>query len=75
MEVSGINLSGGFDRGLQGLQAGLKKVNQAASNIAGGDLDPQNFVDLMVGQRSFEANATVIRSQDELIGFFLDTFA
>ena len=63
------------DTPLKGMKQAYAKANNAAEKIAGGDLDPRPFVELMGAQYSFEANAKVLKVMDEMVGTLLDTVA
>ncbi len=57
------------------MRRGLEKVNGAAGSIASGEGDPGSFVDLIVGQRTYEMNAKVLKTGDEMLGTLLDVLA
>lgn len=68
-----------INRGLSGLGANRAMVNAAAGNLArlnttaGADVDPaREMVNLMLGQRGFQANIEVIRTAGEMLGSLLD---
>lgn len=66
--------------GVQGLQAGLGRANQAAGEIArsgttgGGDLATP-LVDLKVSEQQVKASAAVIKTADDMLGTLIDTMA
>jgi flagellar hook protein FlgE len=67
--------------GVQGLQAGFGRANQAAGEIAragqpesGGDL-ASSLVDLKVSENQVKASAAVIKTADEMLGTLIDTMA
>ena len=60
---------------LTGMRKANAQANKAAIKIAGGDLDPGSFVELMGAQYSFEANAKVLQVMNESLGTLLDTVA
>jgi flagellar hook protein FlgE len=67
--------------GVQGLQAGLGRANQAAGQIAragtgsdGGDLTT-SLVDLKSSEQQVKASAAVIRTADDMLGTLIDTLA
>ncbi len=62
---------------LYGIQNAYKKINKSAENIANSKLEnlPEDMVNLMEGQREVEANLKVIKTNDELLGTIIDTFA
>ena len=51
------------------------KVEKHAEAIASGDINVDDMVGLMEGQRSFEANLAVVKTGDQMIGTLLDMFA
>jgi flagellar hook-associated protein FlgK len=60
---------------LTGMRKANAQANKAAIKIAGGDLDPGSFVELMGAQYTFEANAKVMKVMDENLGTLLNTVA
>ena len=60
---------------LTGMRKANAQANEAAIKIAGGDLDPDSFVQLMGAQYTFEANAKVMKVMDETLGTLLNTVA
>ncbi len=66
--------------GVQGLQAGFGRANQAAGEIAragttgGGDL-ATSMVDLKVSEQQVKASAAVIKTADDMLGTLIDTLA
>ena len=62
---------------LNAIQQIYGKINKTAKSIASNNLDrlPEDMVNLMVNQREVEANLKVIKTNDELIGTIIDTFA
>lgn len=79
MSVS-FNSSSALSTGLQGLQAGIGRTNQAAGEIARagttgeGDL-ATSIVDLKIGEQQVKASAAVLRTADEMLGTLIDTLA
>lgn len=51
--------------------SGLMEQSSVMVEASGTDIATET-VNLMMGQRAFEANAAVIRTQDEMIGQFMD---
>lgn len=68
----------GFDSAVSGMRGALDALDATSSRIARtapwGDL-ASDMVGLMVAERSFEANAIVARTGDEMIGSLLDVLA
>lgn len=67
--------------GIQGLQAGIGRANQAAGQIAragtsadGGDL-ATSLVDLKSSEQQVSASAKVIKTADDMLGTLIDTLA
>ena len=69
--------------GVQGVQAGFQRANEAATNIVkaglegGEDLSDlaTSIVDLKVSEQIVKASAKVIKSADETLGTLIDTKA
>jgi hypothetical protein len=75
-------ISGITETALGGIQAALKKLDQAASEVATAPVrraEPTELVDPLVdaleAQRALEASAKVAQRADEMLGTLLDTFA
>lgn len=66
--------------GLQGVQNGISRANEAAAEIVSagleGGLDPASMaaslVDLKVSEQLAKASATVVRSAGEMLGTLID---
>ena len=74
-------ISGIGDSALGGVQASLKKLNQAANEIATAPVrrtEPTELVDPLVdaleAQRALEASEKVLQRADQVLGTLLDTF-
>ncbi|HEY4162748.1 MAG TPA: hypothetical protein VGM59_06750 [Dongiaceae bacterium] len=63
MDVSGVNA---FTNAVNGMKKAQDSVDQAAQNIAGGSLNPEDVVSLSQSAISFKANAAVMRSENEV---------
>lgn len=69
--------------GLQGVQNGISRANEAAAEIAGAGLDGSldvtamaaSLVDLKVSEQLVKASAAVVKSADEMVGTLIDTQA
>jgi hypothetical protein len=81
-------ISGVTDSALGGIQRSLKKLNQAAHEIATAPVrrtepteptEPTELIDPLVdaleAQRALEASAKVLQRADQVLGTLLDTFA
>lgn len=72
-----------LDSALQGINKGLRDVNESAAVIAGAEQAREaapeglarSFVDLYVAQSNVEASARVVRAVDEMLGTIIDTLA
>jgi hypothetical protein len=75
--VSVADLPTSFASAQKGMKRGLAQVDQASAAIANdaGDIDSGNVVSLILGQRTFEMNAKVLRTGAEMIGTLLDVMA
>lgn len=61
-----------FSQSLQGMRRALEQLESAAKGVSAGDVSTSRMVDLAVGERMFEAGASVIRVQDAIVGSLLD---
>ena len=75
-------ISGITESALGGIQTSLKKLSQAASEVATAPVrrtEPTELVDPLVdaleAQRALEASAKVAQRADQMLGTLLDTFA
>jgi hypothetical protein len=75
-------ISGVTQTALGGVQSSLKKLDQAAHEIATAPVrrtEPTELVDPLVdalrAQRALEASAKVLQRADQMLGTLLDTFA
>jgi hypothetical protein len=75
-------ISGITESALGGVQTSLRKLNQAAHDVATAPVrrtEPTELVDPLVdaleAQRALEASARVLQRADEMLGSMLDTFA
>ncbi len=57
------------------LKPGMTTAGHATYVAASNTELPREMVSLMTSQRAFEANAAVIRTQDEMVGTLLDDLA
>lgn len=64
--------------GLQGVQAGIDRVNQASAKIArvGSSAESEDLavpiVDLKIGEAQVKASAALIKIGDEILGTLID---
>ncbi len=65
MDAGSVNLSSSSATALQGLKKATDSLDQAAQNIAGGSLDPQDIVSLSQAATSVKANAAVLKASDQ----------
>lgn len=63
---------GAFNHPIEGMRRATRLVEEAARGIAGGEVTSARMVDMIKGERMFEANASVMRTQDEMIGTLLN---
>ena len=73
--MSTISLLGAIPTALAGLNRASNQAAGAAANIATGDVEPQDIVDLKLSSIAFRANAAVIRTADETEKQLLDIIA
>lgn len=71
----------GLRSGLEGIQRGLRDLNQAAQEIASANVtraEPVSLADSLVAaieaQRQVEASANVVRRVDQTVGSLIDIF-
>jgi len=57
---------------MDGMRRAKNLVDQAARGIAGGEVTSARMVDLIKGERMFDANASVVRTKDEMVGTLLN---
>ena len=75
-----VSVNSVMSTGIQGLQAGMGRANQAAGEIAragatgAGDL-ATSIVDLKVSEQQVKASAAVIKTADDMLGTLIDTLA
>ena len=60
---------------IEGLKKAQSTVEDAAQNIAGGSLDPEDIVSLSTAAISFKANVAVIKTENETTKSLLDITA
>jgi flagellar hook protein FlgE len=60
---------------LNGMRNASQRANQAAIRIGEGDINANDFVELLGARYSFEANAKVLKTMDETLGTLLNTVA
>lgn len=65
-------LGSALDAAREGMGRANRRFEDAARRIAGGDVSSSRMVDMIVSERMFQANASVARTQDEMIGAFLN---
>ncbi len=69
-------MTASLEMALTGMKASLEQMqcigDQFAQVAAGGSLEVEDVVELISAQRTFEANATVAKSADEVVGSLID---
>jgi hypothetical protein len=73
MEVP--SLGSAAQSAIEGLKRAEEKTLQAAQNIAGGSLNPEDVVSLSLAALDFKANVAVLKSTDEQAKALLDIVA
>jgi|GEM_PF-3245486 len=61
-----------FGQPLQGMKRASNGMAETAKGIAGGDVTSARMVELIEGERMFEANASVVREQSKMVGSLLN---
>lgn len=64
-----------YDSPLQGMKKARQQVDDAAQKIASGSTDAGDVVQLIHGEKSFQANVAALKTADEMVGTILNTFA
>ena len=72
MSVDG--LQGASQRALSGMEDGAGRVLSAARALQDG-VEPEAAIELRLGARQHEVNATVVKAVDELMGDLIDILA
>ena len=73
MEVP--SLGSAAQSAIEGLKRAEEKTLQAAQNIAGGSLNPEDVVSLSLAALDFKANVAVLKSANEQAKALLDIVA
>ena len=60
---------------LSGVNAGVARLDRAATAIAAGRVDIEPMVDMMIAEQSVKQNAAVIRTADDMHKSLLDILA
>lgn len=61
--------------GLAGMQKGVERMNDAAQEIAKGNVDAEPVVETLIARTEVEANAKVVKTADEMGKSLLDILA
>ena len=61
--------------GLAGMQKGVERMNDAAQEIAEGNVDAEPVVETLIARTEVEANAKVVKTADEMGKSLLDILA
>jgi hypothetical protein len=61
-----------FEAPRQGMQRAFAQAGEAAQRISEGDVSPDNMVDLLEAESLAKANAAVLRTADDMIGWLFD---
>ena len=72
MDIGAVSTNSVTANALDGLKKATNTLENAAQNIAGGSLDPQDIVSLSQASTGFKANAAVIKTDGELTKSLLD---
>ncbi len=75
MDVGSVSTNSATSNAIEGLKKASSTIANAAQNIAGGSQDPQDIVALSQAATNFQANAAVIRAEDETTQSLLDITA
>jgi hypothetical protein len=61
-----------FEAPRQGMQRAFAQAGDAAQRISEGEVTPDNMIDLLEAEALAKANAAVLRSADNMIGWLFD---
>jgi hypothetical protein len=61
-----------FEAPKQGMQRAFAQAGEAAARIADGEVTPDNMVALLESEALVKANAAVLRTADDMIGWLFD---
>ena len=61
-----------FEAPKQGMQRAFAKAADSAGRIANGEVTPDNMVGLLEAEELAKANAAVLRTADDMIGWLFD---
>ena len=61
--------------GLAGMQKGVERMNDAAQEIAEGNVDAEPVVETLIARTEVEVNAKVVKTADEMGKSLLDILA
>lgn len=71
-----MTITSTLSSGLQGIQAGMQRVNIAGSRIAGGATDAEilaaNAVEQLAGHHQVGLSAQVVKTADAMLGTLID---
>ena len=71
-----MTISTSLSAGLQGIQAGMQRVNIAGGRIAVHAADAEvlaaNTVEQMMGRRQVDLSAQVVKTADQMLGTLID---
>ena len=70
--IAPISIQSSFGAAQEGVQRGLDLAARATSSLSQGEVDPQNIIMLIQGQRTVEASLAVLRTSDEMSGTLLN---
>jgi hypothetical protein len=74
--ISAMTISSSLSAGLQGIQAGMQRVNLAGSRItvhaADAEVLATNAVEQMSGRHQVSMSAQVVKAADQMLGTLID---
>lgn len=68
-------IGGAFSFAQSGMTQATRQLHGTAQNIASGQLDPKDTIDMRLAENSFDASAAVMRTADEMAKSLLDVKA
>ena len=72
MSIESVTTGSALGKAVEGISRATEKLNQAAQNIAEGNIDPADIVSMIQAETAVGANVAVARTADEMSKRLLD---
>ncbi len=72
MTVSSVSIGSVLGNAVEGINRATEQMNQAAQNIAEGNIDPRDIISMIQAETGVGANAAVVRTADDTFKRLLD---